>query len=86
MNCPSGEVSDCNESMAQDILPYKCWGILIFSDNRNTRCGSKCSSFNSNSQFKCNKSNVARCGWTKWVRFAKKIKKQKPPRLHILNT
>ena len=64
LKCESGDVHDCNLSMTMEVLPFSCKGILMFSTNNETACGSKCDIKNTKSRSR----TPTRRGWTKWSR------------------
>ena len=61
-----GIVDDCNESLSNEVLPFRCGSILMFSSNPNRECGSKCNL----SEQRSAETTPIRKGWTRYVRFA----------------
>ena len=72
LQCESGNIDDCNESLTMEVLPFSCAGILMFSTNLKRICGSKCDletrDLNSDIKINQKRSMPLRTGWTKWIR------------------
>ena len=69
LDCPSGIIDDCNESLTMEVLPHSCTGILMFSNNTQNKCGTQCDENTDYSKERMTKRNETKqSGWTKWIR------------------
>ena len=70
LDCPTGDVDDCNENLPNDHVPDDCEGVLIFTDNTQDgyTCGANCNDDlrRNNQMTECEAHKT--CGWTKYIR------------------